>query len=91
MKIILSFAIVLSFSLTVFADVPVDGKLYPPIGRGIKTNEEKKPEEKKAEENGACGGVMLFTVGIFLLGRWLIKKNEFQMANPKKLPETLLN
>ena len=84
MKVILILALVTCCSLIVFADVPVDGKLHPPIGRGIKSDEEQQVEEK-----GTCAGVMLLTTGIFLLGFWLIRKNSLQMATPQKLEENL--
>ena len=62
----MSLALVLTFSLAIFADI---APLPTP------TNDKKNPSEQ-----GTCISVMLFTGGVFLLGRWLIKKNDMEIS-----------
>lgn len=62
-KILLSLILVSSFSLVVLGDIP------------------PRPKDGQSEqkEKGTCMSVMLLTAGIFLLGRWLIKRDQSQI------------
>ena len=86
MKILISLIFTICFSLTIWADMPVyDEKKgewvqSEPIGKWIDNPEQKKPDPK-----GTCMSGILLSIGIFLLGQRLIRKNAFssQLNSPK--------
>lgn len=88
MRIIAVLNIILSFSLIILADIPVIDPEGRPSRKGGWENINNPsptpaitptPEEKKTEPQGTCFGVILLSMGIFLLGHRIIRKNEFKV------------
>lgn len=82
MKILQIFFLVLSFAVTGLADIPPMGDRRHPDQRPIS---QPTPEEKKQDETRTCAGAIMLTIGIFLLGQWLLRRSDWQIAQPAEL------
>ena len=63
--------LVLCFAVTLWADIPPNPDDPHPSKAPI-------PGQKQ-QEKGTCAGALMLTIGVFLLGRWLIRRNNFNL------------
>ncbi len=81
MKMLLTCLFILSCSLTIWADLAPLG----PDGQPDKNWKHRPYSEKQTKPNGTCMSGILLSIGIFLLGQRLIRKNalSLQVKIPK--------
>lgn len=72
MRLLQILLLVLCFTLTIWADIRVSGGFPQP-------QTTPTPEQKKQDENRTCAGAVMLTIGVFLLGRWLIRRNSLDL------------
>ena len=63
--------LVLCFAITIWADIP-------PLPNDPQPSNTPTPEQKQ-QEKGTCAGVLMLTIGVFLLGRWLIRRSDLNL------------
>jgi hypothetical protein len=72
MRLLRTFLLVMCFAVTIWADIPPHKDFPEPQNTPF-------PQQPKQEEKGTCAGAIMLMVGVFLLGRWLIRRNNFNL------------